>query len=39
MEMRGPGDIYGTRQSGELKFKLADIVHDVAIMEETRAAG
>jgi ATP-dependent DNA helicase RecG len=38
MEMRGPGDIYGTRQSGELKFRLADIVQDVAIMEETRAA-
>lgn len=38
MEMRGPGDIYGTRQSGELKFKLADIVHDADIMEATRAA-
>lgn len=38
MEMRGPGDIYGTRQSGILKFKIADIVHDAAIMEQTRDA-
>lgn len=36
LKMRGPGDIYGTRQSGALNFKIADIVTDVAIMEETR---
>jgi ATP-dependent DNA helicase RecG len=36
--MRGPGDIYGTRQSGALDFKIADIVHDVDIMEETKEA-
>lgn len=38
MELRGPGDIYGTRQSGQIKFRLADIVHDVQIMEQTREA-
>ena len=38
LEMRGPGDLYGTRQSGELKFRLADIIHDTGILEETRAA-
>jgi ATP-dependent DNA helicase RecG len=38
LKMRGPGDIYGTRQSGTLQFKIADIVHDVAIMEETKQA-
>lgn len=38
LKMRGPGDIYGTRQSGALDFKIADIIHDVAIMEETKAA-
>jgi ATP-dependent DNA helicase RecG len=38
LKMRGPGDIYGTRQSGALDFKIADIIHDVDIMEETRAA-
>ena len=38
MQLRGPGDIYGTRQSGALKFKLADIVTDGALMEQTRIA-
>jgi len=38
LEMRGPGDMYGTRQSGVLKFKLADIVLDSYILEQTRTA-
>ena len=38
LAMRGPGDMYGTQQSGILKFKLADIVKDSAILEETRKA-
>ncbi len=38
MKMRGPGDIYGTRQSGALNFKVADIIHDTALLEETRKA-
>lgn len=38
MRLRGPGDIYGTRQSGALKFKLADIVADATLMEQTRQA-
>jgi len=38
LKMRGPGDIYGTRQSGALDFKIADIIHDTSIMEETKAA-
>lgn len=38
LAMRGPGDIYGTRQSGEFKFKLADIVQDSGILEQTRHA-
>lgn len=38
LAMRGPGDIYGTRQSGLIKFKLADIVQDSAILERTRLA-
>jgi len=38
MEMRGPGDMYGTKQSGVLKYKLADIVHDAALLEQTRIA-
>lgn len=33
MELRGPGDREGTRQSGALNFKLASIVHDKDLLE------
>jgi ATP-dependent DNA helicase RecG len=33
LELRGPGDIEGTRQSGMLNFKLASIVNDRDILE------
>jgi ATP-dependent DNA helicase RecG len=33
MELRGPGDIEGTRQSGLAAFKLADIVADKAMLQ------
>lgn len=33
LELRGPGDIEGTRQSGALNFKLANIVNDKEILE------
>jgi ATP-dependent DNA helicase RecG len=36
LEIRGPGDIEGTRQSGLLNFKLASIVNDKAILEAAR---
>jgi ATP-dependent DNA helicase RecG len=38
LELRGPGDISGTRQSGMLNFKLADIVVDKKILEAARDA-
>ena len=38
LELRGPGDIEGTRQSGVLNFKLANIVNDKAILEAARNA-
>ncbi len=34
MELRGPGDIAGTRQSGLLDFKLSDIVRDRDILQK-----
>ena len=33
LELRGPGDIEGTRQSGLLNFKLASIVQDRPLLE------
>jgi len=38
LEIRGPGDVEGTQQSGILNFKLADIVHDRVMLEAARAA-
>ena len=32
MQLRGPGEILGTRQSGELEFKAGDIFKDKAIL-------
>jgi ATP-dependent DNA helicase RecG len=37
LEIRGPGDIEGTRQSGALNFKIASIVNDKALLELARA--
>jgi len=36
LEIRGPGDIEGTKQSGVLDFKLANIVNDKALLEEAK---
>lgn len=38
LHMRGPGDIEGTRQSGIMNFKIADIVRDSVILKEARQA-
>ena len=36
LEIRGPGEMEGTRQSGALLFKLANIVEDKPILEAAR---
>jgi ATP-dependent DNA helicase RecG len=36
LELRGPGDIEGTRQSGALNFKLANIVSDRLLLDKAR---
>jgi ATP-dependent DNA helicase RecG len=38
LELRGPGDIEGTRQSGLLNFKLASIVQDKGLLEKAKTA-
>lgn len=37
MKMRGPGDILGTRQSGELDFKWLDLIRDFKIINYARS--
>ena len=37
LKLRGPGDLFGERQSGELGFVLADIYEDSAIMRKAAA--
>ncbi|WP_231460446.1 MULTISPECIES: ATP-dependent DNA helicase RecG [unclassified Pedobacter] len=36
LQLRGPGDITGTQQSGVLDLKLADLAKDQAILSEAR---
>lgn len=36
LELRGPGDITGTQQSGTIELKLADLVKDQIILQEAR---
>ena len=36
LQLRGPGEFYGTRQSGLPDFRIADILKDVEIIEEAR---
>lgn len=36
LEMRGPGDFFGVRQSGLPQFKVADITEDYRILEVAR---
>ncbi len=33
LELRGPGDIEGTRQSGILNFRLASLIHDKQLLD------
>ena len=38
LRLRGPGDFFGMRQSGEMKFLKASVVDDVKILEIARNA-
>ncbi len=36
LQLRGPGDLQGTQQSGVLDFKIASLVHDTELISLTR---
>lgn len=36
LELRGPGDVFGTKQSGMPEFRLADLSADFAVLEAAR---
>ena len=38
LKLRGPGDFFGIRQSGDLAFQLADIYQDAAILQQASEA-
>lgn len=36
LQLRGPGDFFGKKQSGLPEFKMADVAHDVGALETAR---
>ena len=37
LQLRGPGDFFGTRQAGMPTFRLIDLVRDRAVLEQAQA--
>lgn len=37
LELRGPGEVLGTKQSGEVRFKIADLIRDQHWVPHTQA--
>jgi ATP-dependent DNA helicase RecG len=38
LEIRGPGDVFGTRQTGELQFRIADLLKDQKLLPDIQTA-
>ena len=36
--MRGPGDFFGVRQSGDFEFRLGDIMNDAGVLKDASEA-
>jgi ATP-dependent DNA helicase RecG len=38
LELRGPGEVLGTRQTGEMRFRIADVMRDQSLLPEVQQA-
>jgi ATP-dependent DNA helicase RecG len=38
LELRGPGEVLGTRQTGMMQFRIADLVRDQALLDKVEQA-
>ncbi len=38
LQLRGPGEVMGTRQTGQMQFKIADLNRDAALLEQVHDA-
>ncbi len=38
LEIRGPGEVFGTRQTGELQFKIANLLEDQILLPKVQQA-
>jgi len=38
LKLRGPGDLFGIRQSGLLEFKMADVFQDANLLKDAYEA-
>jgi ATP-dependent DNA helicase RecG len=38
LQLRGPGEVLGTRQTGEMQFKIADLPRDSHLLDAVKAA-
>ena len=36
LEIRGPGEFFGKRQSGDFRFRVANLMTDMELVEKTR---
>jgi ATP-dependent DNA helicase RecG len=39
LELRGPGELLGTRQTGRLEFRIADLARDAAMLPDVQRIG
>lgn len=39
LELRGPGELLGTRQTGQLQFRVADLARDAALLPAVQRVG